>query len=210
MGQIVTLLFCIVLSCASGCFRCVFKHRQQVHCHGEYALHVFSQEVPEQMARVGKDEETHAPDRHKSATCSLSTLSPRLSFALNMANGGMEDIIDITDEENKGASKSRDGRDDYDKNDDNEDEEDTLKTWMIDAIYWYKNTLSPVMPPNCRFLPTCSTYGIQSIKEYGPIRGGVLTAWRIFRCNPFGGCGFDPPQWPPPSFRAGSNTKNWF
>ena len=81
-----------------------------------------------------------------------------------------------------------------------------LKSVMIASIKWYRRELSPLMPPNCRFLPTCSNYAIQAIEEYGAIRGGLLTAWRIFRCNPFGGYGYDPPQWPPPSFFAGTGS----
>jgi uncharacterized protein len=85
-----------------------------------------------------------------------------------------------------------------------------LKDMMIDSVKWYKSTLSPLMPPNCRFLPTCSSYSIEAIEEFGAWKGGVLTAWRIMRCNPSGGSGYDPPQWPPPSYFAGSNSKRWF
>ena len=91
-----------------------------------------------------------------------------------------------------------------------DEEEEGLKKVMMDSIRWYKSTLSPMMPPNCRFLPTCSSYGLESIKKYGAVKGGILTAWRIIRCTPFGGCGYDAPQWPPVGYRAGSNTKNWF
>ena len=107
-------------------------------------------------------------------------------------------------------------REDYDCND-GDGEEDSeegiekgLQKFMLDSIRWYKSTLSPMMPPNCRFLPTCSSYGLDSIKKFGPIKGGILTAWRILRCTPFGGSGYDAPQWPPPGYRAGSNTKPWF
>lgn len=91
-----------------------------------------------------------------------------------------------------------------------DDEEEGLQKFMLDSIRWYKSTLSPLMQPNCRFLPTCSSYGLTSIKKFGPVKGGILTAWRILRCTPIGGSGYDAPQWPPPGYRAGSNTKNWF
>lgn len=87
---------------------------------------------------------------------------------------------------------------------------DMAENFMKESIMWYKNTLSPIMPPRCRFLPSCSTYGLQSIDKYGPWKGGVLTAWRIFRCNPTGGSGYDPPVWPPPGYFAGSTTKTPF
>lgn len=76
--------------------------------------------------------------------------------------------------------------------------DDTAKKFMVCAIKWYRNTLSPIMPPNCRFQPSCSNYAIQAIQEFGAWRGGWLTAWRLLRCNPLGPSGFDPPIWPPP------------
>ncbi|MEM6561044.1 MAG: membrane protein insertion efficiency factor YidD [Planctomycetota bacterium] len=45
---------------------------------------------------------------------------------------------------------------------------------------------------HCRFTPTCSQYAIDALKKYGPIKGSLKAAWRIMRCNPFGGCGHDP------------------
>lgn len=75
---------------------------------------------------------------------------------------------------------------------------------MVAAIGLYKNWISPLLPPACRFLPTCSQYGVQAIEEYGPGKGIILTSWRLLRCSPFGGKGYDPPQWPPVKFTYGS------
>lgn len=88
-------------------------------------------------------------------------------------------------------------------------ESNRLKDMMKLSIMWYKDTLSPIMPPNCRFLPSCSSYALQAIDTFGPWKGGVLTAWRLIRCNPTGGRGYDPPVWPPPGYRAGK-TSNFF
>ena len=85
-----------------------------------------------------------------------------------------------------------------------------IKDAMISSIQWYRRTLSPMMPPNCRFLPSCSNYAIDAITTYGPWRGGMLTAWRLIRCNPTGGSGYDPPKWPPGGYWAGTNSKPWF
>ncbi|CAN0148745.1 unnamed protein product [Ectocarpus sp. 6 AP-2014] len=74
---------------------------------------------------------------------------------------------------------------------------------MISFIKAYKKELSPLIPPACRFLPTCSVYGVQAIEKFGPTKGAVLTAWRLMRCNPFAGYGVDYPQWPPPGWFAG-------
>lgn len=49
-----------------------------------------------------------------------------------------------------------------------------------------------MLPPACRFHPTCSSYAIEALKEHGPMRGLWLSIKRIARCNPFGGSGYDP------------------
>jgi len=49
---------------------------------------------------------------------------------------------------------------------------------MVGAIGVYKNFISPLLPPACRFLPTCSQYGVQAIEDFGASRGCILTAWR--------------------------------
>lgn len=77
---------------------------------------------------------------------------------------------------------------------------DGVSRSMVLAIGFYKSFISPLLPPACRFLPTCSQYGVQAIEEFGPTKGGILTAWRILRCSPLGGKGYDPPRWPPVSY----------
>jgi putative membrane protein insertion efficiency factor len=56
----------------------------------------------------------------------------------------------------------------------------------------YKLTLSPWIGRQCRFLPTCSDYAAEALVKHGPLRGGFLAAWRLCRCHPFGGSGYDP------------------
>ena len=51
---------------------------------------------------------------------------------------------------------------------------------------------SRLLPPTCRFQPSCSAYAIQALERHGAIRGGWLAAKRILRCNPWGGHGHDP------------------
>lgn len=66
-------------------------------------------------------------------------------------------------------------------------------SWLLLApVYFYKYSISPLLPPACRYTPTCSEYTIQAIKKYGPFKGGVLAIKRILRCNPWGGSGYDP------------------
>ncbi len=63
---------------------------------------------------------------------------------------------------------------------------------MIGLIKVYQWTLSPLIGKACRYTPTCSNYGIEAIRKYGPIKGGWLTLKRILSCNPWGGSGYDP------------------
>ena len=60
------------------------------------------------------------------------------------------------------------------------------------AVRLYQLVLSPVIPPRCRHLPTCSDYAIEALRDHGLLRGGWLAAWRIARCNPLGTSGYDP------------------
>eukprot|EP00892_Ulva_mutabilis_P000968 jgi/Ulvmu1/10872/UM007_0048.1 len=68
----------------------------------------------------------------------------------------------------------------------------------LSVLKFYKREISPILPPSCRFLPTCSEYSMDSFKTFGVGKGLVLTTWRLLRCNPFGPSGYDPVQWPPP------------
>ncbi len=63
---------------------------------------------------------------------------------------------------------------------------------FIFLIRVYKGAISPMFSPCCRYTPSCSEYGIQAIKIYGPFKGGLLTLKRIFSCHPWGGNGHDP------------------
>ena len=62
--------------------------------------------------------------------------------------------------------------------------------WLIGR---YQRLLAPVLPPACRFFPSCSEYAKQSILSHGIFRGGWLAIRRICRCQPFHAGGFDPP-----------------
>jgi len=65
--------------------------------------------------------------------------------------------------------------------------------WVLrGAIRVYQMTLSPVVPTQCKFTPTCSQYGLGCIRKYGTLRGSLLTTWRILRCSPFTHGGHDP------------------
>jgi uncharacterized protein len=67
-----------------------------------------------------------------------------------------------------------------------------VKYLFIFLIKVYQRTLSRVMPPSCRFYPSCSEYGVQALQKYGVFKGGWLTVKRIARCHPFNPGGYDP------------------
>ncbi len=65
--------------------------------------------------------------------------------------------------------------------------------WLcVFLIRGYQVTLGPMMAGSCRFAPTCSHYAIEAYRVWGPVRGSWLTLWRIARCHPLGGSGWDP------------------
>ena len=67
-----------------------------------------------------------------------------------------------------------------------------MKKLMIRAIRFYQKFLSPLKSTKCPYTPSCSQYGLEAIEKYGALKGGLLAAWRILRCNPFSKGGFDP------------------
>ncbi len=67
-----------------------------------------------------------------------------------------------------------------------------LSRILIAPIQFYRAAISPLLPPSCRFTPTCSAYAIAAIERHGPVRGLWLGTKRICRCHPWGGSGFDP------------------
>lgn len=71
-----------------------------------------------------------------------------------------------------------------------------IKRWparaAVFAIGIYRNMISPLRPPSCRFIPTCSEYAVDAFTEYGLIRGSWLTLMRLAKCGPWHRGGWDP------------------
>ncbi|MBP6334599.1 MAG: membrane protein insertion efficiency factor YidD [Bacteroidia bacterium] len=63
---------------------------------------------------------------------------------------------------------------------------------LIGLIRFYQGAISPLLRSSCRFTPTCSHYGIEALRKYGPVKGLYLTIKRLLRCHPWGGHGYDP------------------
>jgi len=67
-----------------------------------------------------------------------------------------------------------------------------MRRVIVACIRLYQVCVSPFLPRSCRFYPTCSEYAIQAVARYGVVRGLLLAAYRILRCNPFSPGGYDP------------------
>lgn len=68
-----------------------------------------------------------------------------------------------------------------------------LRAALLWAIRFYRAHVSPLKAaPSCKFIPTCSQYGLEAVERFGAIKGGALALWRILRCNPWGRGGYDP------------------
>ena len=67
-----------------------------------------------------------------------------------------------------------------------------MRRVAIAPIRFYQRVISPALPRRCKYEPTCSRYAVRAIQRFGILRGLVLAAWRLLRCNPFSHGGFDP------------------
>ncbi len=67
-----------------------------------------------------------------------------------------------------------------------------VATALAGMVRAYQLVLRPLLPPACRYEPSCSAYAIEALRTHGAVRGLGLAAWRVLRCNPWGGSGYDP------------------
>ena len=67
-----------------------------------------------------------------------------------------------------------------------------MKKLFIWLIIFYQKYLSPLKSTKCPYFPSCSQYGLEAVRQYGALKGGLMGAWRILRCNPFSKGGYDP------------------
>ena len=67
-----------------------------------------------------------------------------------------------------------------------------MKTLLVYAVRAYQVSLGPLLPPSCRYYPSCSAYAIEALERHGAWRGTWLSVRRILRCHPFRPGGYDP------------------
>lgn len=63
---------------------------------------------------------------------------------------------------------------------------------ILALLRFYQYAISPMTPPSCRYVPSCSQYAVEAVRRYGAYKGGYLAAKRLARCHPWGGSGHDP------------------
>lgn len=63
---------------------------------------------------------------------------------------------------------------------------------VLALLRFYQYAISPMTPPSCRYVPSCSQYAVEAVRRYGAWKGGYLAAKRLARCHPWGGSGHDP------------------
>jgi uncharacterized protein len=66
-----------------------------------------------------------------------------------------------------------------------------LREAVLAPVHLYRRLISPLLPQRCKYYPSCSSYAVQAVRELGILRGTVVAAWRLARCNPWSHGGVD-------------------
>lgn len=77
-----------------------------------------------------------------------------------------------------------------------------MKRALLASLRFYKRAVSPLLPPACKYTPTCAEYAMIAVERFGAAYGGYLAARRLLRCHPFAKGGYDPvPEGPATTVR---------
>jgi putative membrane protein insertion efficiency factor len=79
---------------------------------------------------------------------------------------------------------------------------------LLLPVRFYRRFVSPLLPPSCRYTPTCSQYTIEALQKHGPFKGTYLSVRRILSCHPWGGSGYDPVPEPKPKVKTADRKQN--
>eukprot|EP00980_Cylindrotheca_fusiformis_P015036 scaffold4150_cov117-Cylindrotheca_fusiformis.AAC.2 len=210
------------LTLVQGCQSCLFSpfhhrlHQHQHHHHHHATFAIASRSTALQQSRAFFSSNNNAGGLLVASLRSLSQTVKRQPAIKPLVLFGAGFMLSKTLLQSSLLASDRDSAEQQQQQLEDESEEEdgsnvqkkddkpVVTSAMVGTIGIYKNFISPLLPPACRFLPTCSQYGVQAIEEFGPTKGVVLTAWRLLRCSPFGGKGYDPPKWPPVPYNYGS------
>ena len=67
-----------------------------------------------------------------------------------------------------------------------------MRAVLVAPVRFYQRFVSPALPRRCKYHPSCSEYAVEAVRTYGVLKGLVLAAWRLLRCNPWSHGGYDP------------------
>lgn len=67
-----------------------------------------------------------------------------------------------------------------------------VESLLVCSVRGYQTLVSPLLPRSCKYYPSCSQYAVDALRQFGVVRGVVLAAWRVLRCNPMSYGGYDP------------------
>ena len=82
-----------------------------------------------------------------------------------------------------------------------------MKRALLKLFRFYQTSVSPLFPPRCRYIPTCSEYAVEAVEKYGAAKGGLLALRRLMRCHPFHKGGYDPvPSFFPSHYKTEVST----
>ncbi|KAM3569662.1 hypothetical protein VYU27_008249 [Nannochloropsis oceanica] len=164
------------------------------------------QQRHQQQWETSKRRPSYLGDLHSPALTLPFPLSPL--YLASVTDNLDNDNLDNFNNNNNNDSDGNGEDEDEDINEGTgEEKPDLSASFLINFLSGYKQFISPLLPKACRFFPTCSEYAIESIQTFGAAKGIILTVWRLLRCNPLGGRGWDPPQWPPPGWFAGGTGR---
>jgi len=83
------------------------------------------------------------------------------------------------------------------------------RTFVLGLLRGYKWAISPMLPPACRYVPTCSDYAMEAVDRYGIFRGSLMATGRLLRCHPFAKGGHDPVVKSPVTESAGLESTDY-
>ena len=82
----------------------------------------------------------------------------------------------------------------------------TVQILVLGLLRAYKWALSPLLPPACRYVPTCSDFALEAVDRFGVVRGSWIAVARLLRCHPFARGGYDPVSGSEPKFKGDATT----
>ncbi|CAE7352525.1 unnamed protein product [Symbiodinium sp. CCMP2456] len=155
---------------------CLSDWHQRMHCPLSTSLHLSNRGVPERPFRQRRGRIAHvqarSPQRPSFRICFLAAAVGR-RCTTRFASGQKDDQAELVSEAPSRSLRESDNP-----------VESGAAELLLSILRFYRQYISPSLPPNCRYVPSCSRYGIEVVKRYGALKGLILFVWRLLRCTP--------------------------